>query len=259
MDPRVTLLKEFSGSFIKGKAKIEIELFGFDFMDWLLSGGGALEYGELTDTRLLHKYKIVDIPEGRMDEFVRLHVLKQLNVCRYFSDEKNDVLCFNMDNNHKTDNTAIIPEMSSALETLRTCLLGLECQPMIVASGRGYHVWLRLDEPMENRLLYDFMVATAARALLPLLVRGDNHRAVKFSFYPDINVIDDVSLRLFGSEHAKNKAFSHVFTPNGLLNEDDSWKYFEDFVRNKTTRTATLGSALDELRATGNRTDIDLQ
>jgi hypothetical protein len=92
------------------------------------------------------------------------------------------------------------------------------------------------------------MIATAARALLPLAVRGDNHRAVKFSFYPDINIVDEVSLRLFGSEHFKNKAFSHVFTPDGLLDEDDSWKYFEHFVRHGTTSTATIRSTLDELR-----------
>lgn len=248
MDPRVALLKEFSRCFIEGTAKIETEQFGFAFVEWLLSDGGALEYGELTDARLLHKYKIVDIPEHRMDELIQLHVAKQFNVCRYFGAEKNDVFCFNMDNNHKTDNTAIIPEVSLALDTLRTCLLDLGCEPLIVASGRGYHVWLRLDEPMENTLLYGFMIATAARALLPLFVRGDDHRAVKFSFYPDINVIDSVSLRLFGTEHAKNKTFSHVFTPNGLLDEDDSWKYFEHFVRNKTTSTQTIRAALDELR-----------
>jgi hypothetical protein len=248
MDPRVALLKDFSKSFITGKAKIETEQFGFAFLEQLLSEGGTLEYGELTDTRLLHKYKIVDISERRMDELIELHILKQLNVCRYFGRESNDVICFNMDNNHKTDNTAIIPEMSLALDTLRTCLLDVGCEPLVVASGRGYHLWLRLDEPMENTLLYGFMVAAAARALLPLVVRGDDHRAVKFSFYPDINVIDAVSLRLFGTEHAKNKTFSHILTPDGLLDEDDSWKHFERFIRDKATSAATLRAGLDKLR-----------
>ena len=247
MDPRVTLLREFSRTFIKGKAKIETEQFGFEFVDWLLLEGGTLEYGDLTDVRLLHKYKIVDIPEHRMDELVRLHVEKQFNVCRYFGAEKNDVLCFNMDNNYKKDNTAIIPQMAVARDTLRTCLLGLGCEPLMVASGRGYHVWMRLDEPMENKMLYDLMVATAARALLPLLAGGEDHRAVKFSFYPDFNVVDGVSLRLFGSQHAKNNVFSHIFTPDGLLDENESWKYFEDFMQNKTTSTATIRAALDAL------------
>lgn len=248
MDPRVALLKEFSKGFSKSTVKIETEQFGFAFLEWLLSDGGALAYGELTDTRVLHKYRILGITEPKLNELVALHVTKQLNVCRYFGAEKNDVFCFNMDNNHKTNNTAIIPEMSLALDTLRTCLLGLGCEPMIIASGRGYHVWVRLDEPMENGLLYEFMVATAARALLPILVGADDHRVVKFSFYPDINIVDAVSLRLFGTEHAKNKSFSHIFTPEGLLDEDDSWKYFEHFIANKTTPAATIRAALDELR-----------
>lgn len=247
MDPRVKLLKEFSRGFTRDKAKIETEQFGFAYLERLLSDGGALEYGELTATRLLHKYKVVDIADDRMDELLQMHILKELNVCRYFGAEQNDVLCFNMDNNHITDNTVIIPEMSLALETLRTCLVGFGCEPLIIASGRGYHVGLRLDELVDNTLLYSFMVQTAARALLPLRIGGYDHKTVKFSFYPDIQVNDVVSLRLFGSEHAKNKVFGYVVTSEGLLDEADSWKYFEHFLRNKTTSTATFRSALDEL------------
>jgi hypothetical protein len=249
MDPRVTLLKEFSSGLVRDKAKIESEQFGFAYLEQLLSDGSTLEYGELTATRVLHKYKIVDIADYRMDELLQMHVMKECNICLYFGADKNDLLCFNIDNNHKTNNTAIIPEMSLALEALRDCLLGLGCEPLIVASGRGYHVWLRLDEPVENKLLYNFTVQAAARALLPLLIGGNDHRTVKFSFYPDINVNDVVSLRLFGSDHVKNKVFSRVLTPNALLDEADSWKYFEHFVRNKTTSTATFSSALAELQS----------
>jgi hypothetical protein len=248
MDPRVALLKDFSKGFIQNKAKIEGEQFGFAFLEALLSNGSELEYGELTGTRLLHRYKVVDIAEHKMEQFLQLHVFKQLNVCRYFGAEKNDVLCFNLDNNHLRNNTEIIPQLSLALDSLKVCLLEVGCEPMIVASGRGYHVWLRLGELVENRLLYDFMIAAAARALLPLLIRGDDRRAVKISFYPDIKVVEAVSLRLFGSEHAKTGVFSHVLTPDGLLDEGRSWKYFEDFVRGKATSTATLRSALSELR-----------
>jgi hypothetical protein len=165
--------------------------------------------------------------------------MKECNVCRYFGAEKNDVLCFNLDNNHKTNNTAIIPEMTLALNALREHLVGLGCEPLIIASGRGYHVWLRLGEPVENALLYNFMLRAAAHALLPLRTGGYDHRTIKFSFYPDINVNDVVSLRLFGSNHAKNKVFSRVFTPDALLDEADSWAYFEHFVRNSVT-SATL-------------------
>lgn len=250
MNARVKLLKEFSRGFASGKAKIETEQFGFAFLERLLCGGAALEYGELTTTRLLHKYKIFDISDHKMDELLQMHILKECNVCRYFGAEKNDVLSFNMDNNRTTNNTAIIPEMSLALDALRKCLAGLGCEPLIIASGRGYHVWLRFDEPVENSLLYTFMVRAAARALLALGIGGYDHKIVKFSFYPDIQVNDVVSLRLFGSEHAKNKVFSHVFTPEGLLDEAASWKHFEHFVRNKTTSAATFRSALNELLST---------
>jgi hypothetical protein len=247
MDPRVALLKEFSSGFVSDKAKVESEQFGFAYLDRLLSGGGTLEYGFLADTRLLHKYKIVDLTGHRMDELLAMHVMKECNVCRYFSADKNDVLCFNMDDKYRKGDSAITEEMSMALDALSACLMGLGCEPLTVVSGRGYHVWLRLAEPLENKLLYNFMVQAAARALLPLLVAGRDHRAIRFRFYPDVAVNDALSLRLFGSEHANTRVFSHVRTPEALLDEDDSWHYFERFVRNKTTATATFRSALDEL------------
>jgi hypothetical protein len=247
MDPKVGLLRDFSRCFVPGKAKIETEKFGFAYLERLLSGGATLEYGELTSARLLHKYKIVDVPDNRMDELLEMHVMKECNVCRYFGAEKSDVLCFNMDNNHRTNNTVVIPEMSIALGALQTCLQSLGCEALTIASGRGYHVWLRLQEPVANALLYRFMIRAAAHALLPLLTGGYDHRTIKFSFYPDVTVNDVVSLRLFGSEHAKNKVFSFVYTPEGLLDETASWTYFEDFVRTKAISTATFRAGLDKL------------
>lgn len=129
MDPRVELLKEFSRGFIPGTAKIETGQFGFPFLDELLSGGIGLEYGELTATRLLHKYKLVNIPGRRMEELLQMHVNKACNVCRYFDARANDVFCFNLDNNHKTDNTVVIPEMDLAVRSLGACLRDLGCEP----------------------------------------------------------------------------------------------------------------------------------
>lgn len=249
MDPRVTLLKEFSNGFVRDKAKVESEQFGFGYLEQLLSDGSTLEYGHLADTRVLHKYKLVDITDRRMDELLRMHVMKECNVCRYFAADKNDVLCFNMDDKRMTNDAGTTAEISRTLGTLRECLTSLGCEPLIVASGRGYHVWLRLDEPVENKLLYSFMVQAAARALLPLAIGGGDHRTIRFRFYPDIKVNDALSLRLFGSEHANNRVFSRVVTPDGLLHEADSWEYFEHFVRDKTTSTATFRLALDELAA----------
>ena len=101
-----------------------------------------------------------------MDELLQMHIMKECNVCRYFGTDKNDVFCFNLDNNHKTNNTVIIPEMNLALGALRKSLQDLGCEALTIASGRGYHACLRLDEPVENKLLYSFMLRAAARARL---------------------------------------------------------------------------------------------
>ena len=249
MDPRVSLLKEFSRGFTPGTAKVETEQYGFPFLDRLLSDGASLEYGELTAVRLLHKYKLVNISERRMDELLQLHITKECNVCRYFDASANDVFCFNLDNNHKANNTVVLPEMNLALHTLRNCLQGLGCEPLIVASGRGYHVWCRLDEPVENSRLYGFMLRAAVQALMAFHGTAYDHQTIKFNFYPDVNVHNVVSLRLFGSDHAKNKVFSRVLTPDRLLGEAASWDYFGDFLRNKAIPPARFTAAFNALPA----------
>jgi hypothetical protein len=226
---------------------METEQFGFPFLARLLSDGVRLEYGELTSTRLLHKYKLVNIPERRMDELLEAHINKECNVCRYFGAAANDVFCFNLDNNHKTENTVVIPEMDLAIRSLRACLRELGCEPLIVASGRGYHVWCRLEGAVENVRLYDFMLRAAVRALMAFHGGDLDHQQIKFNFYPDIKALNVVSLRLFGSSHAKNKVFSHVLSADRLLGEDASWACFEDFLRNRTISLAKFAEAANAL------------
>ena len=79
---------------------------------------------------------------------------------------------------------------------------------------------------------------------------GYDHRQIKLNFYPDVKAHNVVSLRLFGSEHAKNKVFSHVLTSDGLLGEAASWEYFESFLRNKTISTARFAEASSAVAAT---------
>lgn len=231
MDPRLDLLREFSRGFAPGAAKIETERHGFAFLEELLSGGGRLEYGELTATRLLHKYRLAGLPEPRLDELLRAHLAGECNVCRYFAPAENGALCFNLDNNGRADNTRIIPEVELAVRGLRRCLGELGCPPLVVASGRGYHLWCRLEEPVGNARLHDFMIRAAVRALAGFRGTGHDRRRVKFNFYPDSRIADRVSLRLFGSLHSKNRVFSRVLAPEGLLDEDASWEAFERFVR----------------------------
>jgi hypothetical protein len=253
VDPRVSLLKEFYRGLPKDRAKLETQEHGFAYLESLLSDGMALEYGELTLSGLLHKYKLRDIPERRMDEFLLSHVNQACNVCLYFGERTNDVFCFNLDNNHQVDNRAIIPEMELAVRVLAEKLRGLGCEPLVVASGRGYHLWGRLDGAVANERLYDFMLRSAVATAAELHRRGYDHHRVKFNFYPDPRTRDVVSLRLFGTRHAKNQVFSRILTPDGLLEEGASWEYFADYLKHKTigvARFAAAGRSLLDLSAT---------
>ena len=58
-----------------------------------------------------------------------------------------------------------------------------------------------------------------------------------------------MSLRLFGSDHAKNKVFSRVYTRDGLLDEEASWKAFEDHMREKTIGVGEFRSAYEAMMA----------
>ena len=243
MDSRIALLREFSRGFIPGTVKVETEQHGFAYLEQLLADGVSLNYGELTAVRLLHKYKLTRVSDSRMDELLRAHLAKTCNVCRYFAAGANDVFCFNLDNNHKSDNTRVIPELALAVELLGESLRALELEPLVVASGRGYHVWCRLAEPVANERLYDFMLRAAVRTLMSFQPRGLDHRKIKFNFYPDRRIHDLVSLRLFGSDHARNRVFSFIRTPAGLLSETDSWSHFEDFMANRTISLARFEAA----------------
>jgi hypothetical protein len=247
MDPRVDLLRTFSRGFTAGAAKVETARHGLRFLDELLAGGSRLEYAELTPLSLVHRYKVVDIPEDRMDELMRAHVDKEFNVCRYFNPTANDTFCFNLDNNHRTNNTVVIPEMDLAIRALRQCLCEVGCPPLIVASGRGFHAWCRLTQSVDNERLYRFMLPAAALALSSVHAAGYDHRNVKVNLYPHVQLQNVVSLRLFGSNHAKTGVFSHIWTVDGLLGERASWDRFEEFVRSPKVSPSEFDAATQTL------------
>jgi hypothetical protein len=249
MDSRVSLLREFYRGLPRDRAKVETHDHGFAFLDKLLAGGVTLDYGELTLSGLLHKYKLARLPEWRWDELLHAHVEKTCNVCLYFGDRANDLFCFNLDNNHKTGSTDLIPEMNMAVRFLGEHLRGLGCEPLIVASGRGFHVWGRLEGAADNGRLYGFMLRCGVAAVAALHAGGLDYHRIKLNFYPDPRICNVVSLRLFGSEHAKTKLFSRVLAPEGLLDETDSWSYFADYLKNKTIASATFEAACDVLAA----------
>ena len=247
MDRKVSLLKEFYRRLPKDRAKLETEAYGFDFLERLLTEGMTLEYGELTSSGVVHKYKLASIPEHRMDGLLLSHVEKACNVCLYFDVRANDTFCFNLDNNHVVDSSAIIPEMEAAVRELEGHLRGLACEPLIVASGRGYHVWGRLEAAVANERLHDFMLRSAAATVAALHRQGYDHHQIKFNFYPDPRVHHVVSLRLFGSRHVRNKVFSYVLTPQGLLDESASWEFFADYLKYRTIALARFQLAHNSL------------
>ena len=238
MDPRVDLLKEFYRGLPKDRVKLETEEHGFAFLEQLLVDGATLEYGELTSSGLVAR-----ISERRMDELLLCHVEKACNVCLYFDVRANDTFSFNLDNNHEVNSSELIPEMAVAVRELGAHLRGLECEPLIVASGRGYHVWGRLEAPVANARLHDFMLRSAATTAAALHRQGYDHHQIKFNFYPDPRVHHVVSLRLFGSRHVKNKVFSRILTPQGLLDETASWEFFADYLKHRTITLARFEAA----------------
>ena len=184
-----------------------------------------------------------------MRDLLLSHVRKQCNVCLYFGDNANSLFCFNLDNNHKLNNKVIIPEMALTVTLLRGILADACCDPLVIASGRGYHLWCRLAAPVANDTLYNFMLRAMARAFYKLTQAGMDHNKVKANFYPDRRSRDTVSLRLFGSEHINNKLFSQVLSHDGLLDEDASWRAFEIHLLEKTITPETFAAALQLLGA----------
>jgi len=126
---------------------------------------------------------------------------------------------------------------------LRDLLEDHGCRPLVLASGRGYHVWCRLDATVENGLIYTFMLRLAAKTVARLHAAGRDPSRIKFNLYPDRRIRDTVSLRLFGSLHAKNRLFSRVLTPAGLVDEEASWALFEEHLCRGTTGAGSFRAA----------------
>ncbi len=243
MDRRVALLKAFYRGLPTDRVKLEVSAYGFDFLAQLEARGIQLDYGELTLTEVLHKYKLANITQSQVDELLAWHVAKLCNVCLYFDRRANSVYSFNLDNNHAQGGSRLIPEVQLAVRALVRRLEALDCKPLAIASGRGYHVWGRLEAPVANERLYPFLLQVAADSLMAVQQRGFDTDNVKVNLYPDVRIQDLVSLRLFGSEHAKNHVFSCILDGETLLNEEASWAYFEDHLVNKTVSRNSFDTA----------------
>lgn len=234
MDLKAELIKRFYAGLPKDRIKLETFSHGFDFLEKMTADGMTLDYGELVLCKEVHKYKFSNVAKHKMDELLFSHVHKNCNVCLYFNENANSLFAFNLDKDQKFDDVSDIPELTVAANLVRSILLDLGCEPLVVASGKGYHIWCRLAAPESNDDLYRFMLRTMAKALHQLHVRGLDHHRIYTRFYPDPRTVNKISLRLFGSCHLSNKLFSWILADDGLLDEDASWIAFEEHLERKT-------------------------
>lgn len=244
MDRRLELVRRYYAPLSTATVKLETTQHGFGFLEALTRRGARLEYGELTLHGALHKYKLSGVPPEQWDELLADHVAKRANVCLYFGPAENALFAFNLDNNRREKNTEVIPEMTLAVAGVRERLEAHGLRPLVIASGRGYHIWCRLDAPRRNEEIYRFMLSQAVQTAAGIHFQGGDRRRVKFNFYPDPHTDNLVSLRLFGSDHAKNQVFSRVFTRDGLLDEPQSWDWFERHVNAGPVSAGVFDAAL---------------
>lgn len=237
---------DFFNSMQKNKLKLEINRYGFDFLDKFSAAGIVLEYGQLTPY-LIHKYRFLNVPEQCLEELLQWHLDKQGNICLYFNETANNVCCFNLDNNYKDTNTPLIPEMIFSVNILSEFLAELGMEPLVVVSGRGYHLWCRFTEVIDNQRLFDFMIRMEARTLAALHKNNYDYHRIKVNIYPNNQITNIGSLRLFGSEHIRCKIFSYVLTKTGMLDEAESWQRFTDYLENRTIPLQQFQQAYDEL------------
>ena len=247
MDPKFELIKAFYAGLPKDRAKVETFDHGFAFLERILTDGMTLEYGERVLCRDVYKYKFSNVPPWKMEELLLSHVQKGCNVCLYFADKMNSLFGFNLDISQKVNTTVISPEMALAVSTLRGILTDVGCKPLVVGSGKGYHLWCRLAAAASNERLYDFMLRVMAKTLYALHQKGLDYNRINARFYPDPRAQDKISLRLFGSDHPNNKVFSRLLTEDGLLDEEASWNAFEEHLRVNTISETTFRNACESM------------
>lgn len=242
MDTRVALLEMLYQHMRRDRLKLESRQFGFDFIEQLTADGAVLDYGQV-DSHLVHKYRLLQLSEVAWNRFITGHVNQEYNICLYFDERENSAFCLNLDNNYKSSNTAPIPELDLAVLYLRQHFGEYGMEPLVLKSGRGYHLWCRLQAPAANAALYGFMVRIVAKTMASLHMSGHDYHAVKFNMGPNPRVIDTVSLRAFGSIHARTGMFSQVVTEGETLGEQASWACLARYVGEKEISSQQFANA----------------
>ena len=226
MPSKIDLLREFYNTADTTRLKIETKFCGLPYCKEL-KRLGTLEY--IAFDQKVCKYRISGLPPDAYQSFLEQHLEKKINLCAYFNPEENAVFAFNLD-----FVSAIGTDLKIYALYLFRDLYVLGIFPLVLRSGHGYHFWCKVSEPVANTKLRAFMKAACDKAFEEAVSKGVNTDLLRCTRYPRLNT-GDISIRLFGSNHIVTGLFSNVVIrideADTILNEADSWSYFEKYLR----------------------------
>jgi hypothetical protein len=224
---KVKLLNEFYLTIDKTIMKLECKCYDFEFLD-RLKRRSKVDYVE--HSSLIHKYKLTGMTESYYDYFLKSHVLQEVNVCGYYDKTANNLFSFNLDTNKTVVEDSLL-ELQTAVKLIRNYLREFKLGPIVYASGRGYHIVVKLTEPVDNTIIIKLMKYIWLRTLVTMYRNGLDKNRISISMYPNRQKEEQTnSLRWFGSKHMKTNQFSNIVLPDGTLDEQASWQYFESYM-----------------------------
>ena len=244
---RVEMIKEFYSSMSNDSLKLEMKDYGFELLRLFKMSDTVLDYGELHAR--ISKYRLSNVRPEVFDYLLYQHVEQHGNVCLYFGKQANNAFAFNLDNSKREGNTEIIQELKTTADIIVDLLNFTGIEPLVYLSGRGYHIWVRVDEPIDNELIADFMEEIRIWTKIIQKERDVDSTKVHISRYPNDNEQQTHSLRLFGSKHVKNQEFSCIRTKDGrVLDELYSWRYFNKYILDGTITKDQFMLAYDRIK-----------
>jgi hypothetical protein len=240
MHSKSELLSEFYSTVDRTQVKIETKSHGFDYLQEL-SKIGTLKYGEWKNDAF--KYKLTDLKPTVFDELLKEHLDSKINLCVFFNETGNNIFCFNLDSFGGNINN-----IKTVARFLSQILNRLQIRPLILISGHGYHFWCRTSSPVENSRLRAFMKAVLDVAVFQAVVKKINISKLQCICYPRF-ISHDISIRLFGSLHTATGNFTSVVvkidTEDELLDDENSWLYFENYIKNHTVSNEQFENAFN--------------
>jgi len=252
---KIKLLKEFYNTIDRNVIKLGLKDYGFDLLK-MFHDELTVDYVSLE--KAYHWYRLSNISPQRFDYFLKHHIEQNGNICGYFDKTANSVFAFNLDAKPETTKE----EIEATRYILTGILVTLGIKPLVVVSGRGYHIWVKLEQPIDNDRIGLFMFTVCKRITWFLEQNSLKSDSVDIGRYPHGEEKQRNSLRLFGSRHVDTLQFSNVVDYGyykdanegwyEILNEKKSWEYFERYLMKGQISVETFDDAFNEnVRAWG--------